>query len=83
MKLYVCWGTFPSPRPGGHPCGNAYHALKDAGHEIEASHVGMAVAPRAYRAIAAALAGFREADLRPGTRRRRRRSAQPALKQAA
>jgi hypothetical protein len=35
MKLYVCWGTFSSPRPGGHPCGNAYHALKDAGHEPE------------------------------------------------
>ncbi len=33
MKLYVCWGTFPTPRPGGHPCANAYHALKDAGHE--------------------------------------------------
>ncbi len=35
MKLYVCWGTFSSPRSGGHPCGNAYHALKDAGHEPE------------------------------------------------
>src|SRR3954453_21750357 len=35
MKLYVCWGTFSSPRPGGHPCANAYHALKDAGHEVE------------------------------------------------
>lgn len=36
MKLYVCWGTFKhSPRPGGHPCGNAYHALKDAGYEPE------------------------------------------------
>jgi hypothetical protein len=35
MKLYVCWGTFSSPRPGGHPCGNAYHALKDAGHDPE------------------------------------------------
>lgn len=36
MKLYVCWGTFPNPlRPGGHPCGNAYHALKDAGYEPE------------------------------------------------
>src|SRR5438270_735188 len=36
MKLYVCYGTFkPAPRPGGHPCGNAYHALKDAGHEPE------------------------------------------------
>jgi hypothetical protein len=35
MKLYVCWGTFATPRPGGHPCANAYHALKDAGHEPE------------------------------------------------
>jgi hypothetical protein len=35
MKLYICWGTFSSPRPGGHPCANAYHALKDAGHEPE------------------------------------------------
>ena len=35
MKLYVCYGTFKSPRPGGHPCGNAYRALKDAGHDPE------------------------------------------------
>ena len=35
MKLYICWGTFPSPRPGGHPCKNAYDALKAAGHEPE------------------------------------------------
>lgn len=35
MKLYVCWGTFPSPRPGGHPCGNAYRALRAAGHDPE------------------------------------------------
>jgi hypothetical protein len=35
MKLYVCWGTFRSPRPGGHPCGNAYRALRDAGHDPE------------------------------------------------
>jgi len=34
MKLYVCYGTFPAPwRPGGHPCANAYHALRDAGHD--------------------------------------------------
>ena len=34
MKLFVCYGTWtPAPRPGGHPCGAAYHALKDAGHE--------------------------------------------------
>jgi hypothetical protein len=36
MKLYICWGTFPNPlRPGGHPCRNAYTALKDAGYEPE------------------------------------------------
>lgn len=37
MKLYVCYGTFRySPRPGGrHPCGTAYHALVDAGHDPE------------------------------------------------
>lgn|SRR5579884_30562 len=36
MKLYVCYGTWkPAPRPGGHPCGTAYHALKEAGHEPE------------------------------------------------
>ncbi len=33
MKLYVCYGTFQTPRPGGHPCGNAHRALRDAGHE--------------------------------------------------
>jgi hypothetical protein len=34
MELFVCWGTFThTPRPGGHPCGNAYHALKEAGHD--------------------------------------------------
>lgn len=35
MKLYVCWGTFPTPRPGGHPCKNAYDALREAGHQPE------------------------------------------------
>ena len=36
MKLYVCWGTFTTtPRPGGHPCGNAYKALREAGHDPE------------------------------------------------
>jgi hypothetical protein len=36
MKLFVCYGTWkPAPRPGGHPCGNAYHALRDAGYEPE------------------------------------------------
>jgi glutaredoxin len=46
VKLYVCWGTFPTPRPGGHPCANAYRALKDAGHEPEVVHsYGLAVLP--------------------------------------
>ena len=36
MKLYVCWGTFTTtPRPGGHPCGNAYRALREAGWDPE------------------------------------------------
>jgi glutathione S-transferase len=36
MKLYICWGTFPVPwRPGGHPCRNAYQALREAGHDPE------------------------------------------------
>ena len=36
MKLYVCYGTFTkTPRPGGHPCGNAYRALTEAGHDPE------------------------------------------------
>ncbi len=35
MKLYVCYGTFTTPRPGGHPCANAYHALTDAGYRPE------------------------------------------------
>jgi hypothetical protein len=35
MRLYVCWGTFPTPRPGGHPCANAYRALRRAGHDPE------------------------------------------------
>ena len=36
MKLYVCWGTFrQAPRPGGHPCGAAHHALREAGWDPE------------------------------------------------
>lgn len=49
MKLYVCWGTWKhAPRPGGHPCGRAYHALIDAGHEPEVvkSH-GLGILPGA------------------------------------
>jgi glutathione S-transferase-like protein len=48
VKLYVCWGTFPTPRPGGHPCANAYHALKDAGYEPEVvKSYGLAALPAA------------------------------------
>ena len=39
MKLYVCWGTFHSPRPGGHPCRNANEALKEAGWNPEIEKV--------------------------------------------
>jgi hypothetical protein len=36
VRLYVCFGTFKlAPRPGGHSCGRAYHALVDAGHDPE------------------------------------------------
>jgi hypothetical protein len=36
VKLDVCYGTWKTaPRPGGHPCGNAYHALVEAGHDPE------------------------------------------------
>ena len=36
MKIFVCYGTWkPAPRPGGHPCGHAYHALVDAGYDPE------------------------------------------------
>jgi pimeloyl-ACP methyl ester carboxylesterase len=51
--------------------------------EIDASHVGMAVAPRAYRAIAQALSEFRAADPGQGRKRRPVRAVRPALKRAA
>lgn len=39
MKLYVCYGFMKdirtTGRPGGHPCGNAHVALKEAGHAPE------------------------------------------------
>ncbi len=47
MKLYVCWGTFQTPRPGGHPCHNAYQALRMAGHDFEVEKVrGLGIGPR-------------------------------------
>jgi glutaredoxin len=47
MKLYVCWGTFPTVRPGGHPCANAYKALRKAGHDPEVVRVyGLGIGPK-------------------------------------
>ncbi len=44
MKLYVCYGFMKNVtttgRPGGHPCGNALEALREAGHEPEVEAVG-------------------------------------------
>jgi hypothetical protein len=46
MKLYVCWGTFWTPRPGGHPCHNAYRALREVGHDPEVVRsYGLGVGP--------------------------------------
>ena len=39
MKLFICWGTFRSPRPGGHPCRNAHEALTAAGWDPEVEKV--------------------------------------------
>jgi hypothetical protein len=49
MKLYVCHGTFTAaPRPGGHPCGAAYAALREAGHDPEVIKArGLAILPDA------------------------------------
>ena len=48
MKLYVCWTTIQTPRPPhGHPCHNAYEALRDAGHDPEVIKVrGLGIGPR-------------------------------------
>ncbi len=44
MKLYVCYrflqNTRRTPRPGGHPCGKALHALREAGHQPDVVAVG-------------------------------------------
>jgi glutathione S-transferase len=47
MKLYVCWTTIQTPRPGGHPCHNAYAALHLAGYDPEVVKVrGLGIGPR-------------------------------------
>ena len=48
MKLYVCYGTLSTPRPGGHPCANAYEALREAGHDPQVvKSYGLAILPDA------------------------------------
>jgi Glutathione S-transferase, N-terminal domain len=52
MKLYICWGTMWTPRPGGHPCRNAHNALRDAGHDPGVVKVqGLGVGPRALNVM--------------------------------
>jgi len=49
VKLYICYGTFPTPRPGGHPCRNAHKALREAGHDPElVRSYGLGVLPDAF-----------------------------------
>jgi hypothetical protein len=47
LKLYVCWTTIQTPRPPrGHPCHNAYKALRDAGYDPEVEKVhGLGIGP--------------------------------------
>jgi glutathione S-transferase len=48
MKLYVCYGLFKSPRPGGHPCRNAHEALREAGHHPRVvKSYGLGILPKA------------------------------------
>lgn len=50
MKLYICWGTFQTPRLGGHPCHNAYNALRKAGHDPELVKVhGLGIGPGVFQ----------------------------------
>lgn len=43
----MCWGTFWTARPGGHPCHNAYKALREAGHDPEVVRVyGLGIGPK-------------------------------------
>jgi hypothetical protein len=49
MKLYVCYGLFKSPRPGGHPCRNAHEALREAGYSPEVvKSYGLGILPKVF-----------------------------------
>jgi hypothetical protein len=66
VKLYVCWGTFQTPRPQGHPCHNAYQALKMAGHDPEVIKVrGLGIGPNFMHLITS---GRREVEEISGQR---------------
>jgi hypothetical protein len=65
MKLYVCYGTFPTPRPSGHPCANAYHALEDAGHSPQViKSYGLGMLPGVFNRTS----GRREVERLTGNR---------------
>ena len=53
MQLYICYGTFQTPRPGGHPCRVAHEALRDAGHDPELiKSYGLAALPGIFNQTA-------------------------------
>ena len=66
MKLYVCYGTFTTtPRPGGHPCGNAHRALVEAGHSPKVVRsYGLGMLPRIFNMTS----GRREVERLTGNR---------------
>jgi hypothetical protein len=60
MKLYVCYGTWTAT---GHPCGAAYEALRDAGHD-----------PKVVRAYGLGVLPDMPFNLTPGRRHVKARS---------
>jgi len=48
VKLYICWTTLQTLRPPrGHPCHNAYKALRDAGYDPEVVKTqGVGIGPK-------------------------------------
>jgi hypothetical protein len=71
VKLYVCWTTSPRFVAGKHPCGIAYHALRNAGHEPEV------VKARGWRLLPDAV--FNRSEGRQAARRLTGKSDVPVL----